>query len=121
MTLYRFVPAISAVLLVAAVSQRMAGADEPVGSSGLTVSIAPYLWLASIDATAKVPVLGGGSATTASTVTPWDYLPHLNFAAMLAGEARYDRFSVFTDFIYMNVNGARNRIQSFDQGTTHIP
>jgi hypothetical protein len=121
MMLYRVIVAVSAIVLAAAGNQRMACAEEPAGAAGLTVTIAPYLWLPSIDTTAKVPVPGGGTATTTSTATPWDYLPHLNFGAMLAGEAHYERFSVFTDFMYLNVNGTRNRIKSFDQGATHIP
>jgi hypothetical protein len=98
-----------------------ARAEGPASSSGLTVSIAPYLWTPSIDMTAKMTGPGGGIVTTESNSTPWDYLPHLNFAAMLAGEARYGRFSMFSDFVYLNVNGARNRIRSFDQAATHIP
>ncbi len=121
MTLRRFSATAAVIVLLASTTRLPAHAEEPAGSSGLTITIAPYLWLASIDMTAKVPVPGGGTATTESTATPWDYLPHLNFAAMLSGEARYDRFSVFTDFIYMNVNGARNRIKSFDMGSIHIP
>ena len=111
----------AAFVLLAVITQPAARAEEPLSSSGLNISITPYLWLASIDTTAKKPVLGGGTATTEASVSPWEYLPHINFAAMLAGEVRYDRFSVLTDFIYVNVNGARNKIKSFDEGSVHIP
>jgi hypothetical protein len=122
MTVRRFGMAAAAIGLLVIGTWLPARADEPAASStNLTITIAPYLWLPSIDMTAKVPVPGGGTVTTTSTSTPWDYLPHLNFAAMLAGEARYDRFSVFTDFIYLNVNGTNNRIRSFDEGSIHIP
>ncbi len=78
-----------------------ARAEDPASSSRLAVTITPYLWMPSIDLTAKVPVPGGGAATTSTTATPGDYFPHLNFAAMLEGEVRYDRFSVLMDFMYL--------------------
>jgi hypothetical protein len=38
----------------------------------------------------------------------------LNIAAMFAADAQYDRFSVMTDFIYMNVNAETTNIRSLD-------
>jgi hypothetical protein len=37
---------------------------------------------------------------------------HLNFAAMGAADARYDRFSVLTDFIYMDLGGTAAHFRS---------
>lgn len=98
-----------------------ARAEDPASSSRLAVTITPYLWMPSIDLTAKVPVPGGGAATTSTTATPGDYFPHLNFAAMLEGEVRYDRFSVLMDFMSLNLNPTRDRVRSFDQGLVHVP
>ena len=47
---------------------------------------------------------------------------HLNFAVMVAADARYDRFSVLTDFIYLNVGGATSVIRSVNFfGLSPIP
>ena len=40
---------------------------------------------------------------------------------MLAGEARYDRFSLLTDIIYLNLSSTESQIKSFDFGTTSTP
>jgi hypothetical protein len=39
-------------------------------------------------------------------------LSHLNFATMVAADAQYDRFSVLTDFMYLNVGGVASQIRS---------
>jgi hypothetical protein len=83
--------------------------------------LTPYIWLPTLDVTAKFPVLGGGTATTTLSAGPGEYIPKINFGAMLAGEARYDRFSLLTDIIYLNVSATTANIKSFDFGATSIP
>jgi hypothetical protein len=83
--------------------------------------LTPYIWLPGIDTTLKYPVLGGGTATTTVSAGPGDYIPKLHFAVALAGEARYDRFSLLTDILYLNVGTSTANIRSFDFGPTHIP
>jgi len=51
----------------------------------------------------KTPTRGGGVATTDVDVPFGDLLRDLRFEALLSGEARYDRFSVVTDFMYTNL------------------
>ncbi len=49
-------------------------------------------------------------------------LSHLNFGMMVAGDARYDRFSILTDFMYMNLGGAAARFSAVDfTGFPRIP
>ena len=74
----------------------------------------PYIWLPTIDTTLKYPVLGGGTATTTVSAGPGDYIPKLHFAVALAGEVRYDRFSLLTDILYLNVGTSTANIRSFD-------
>lgn len=109
-----------AVLLLAA-AHLPVHAQENSSSTDLKITITPYLWLPTLNLTAHVPTLGGGTGTVTSSSSPWDYLPHLNLAGMVAGEARYDRLSLLTDFIYLNAQGTDSRLRSFDQGPIHIP
>jgi len=98
-----------------------ARAEGPDSRPGWSFELVPYLWLPNIDVTMKYPVLGGGTATTALSVGPGEYIPKINFGAMLAGEARYDRFSLLTDIIYLNLSSTESQIKSFDFGTTSTP
>jgi hypothetical protein len=82
--------------------------------SGWTFNIAPYGWIANIDATTnfRLPPALGGTVTTDSSVGFGELLSHLNFAAMVAADAQYDRFSLLTDFMYMNLGGTASQFRS---------
>ena len=86
----------------------------PAAGPRLTFNITPYLWLPQVDATLKYPLPAGLGGSTTLDFNPSGYLTHLNFAAMLAAEARYDRFSLITDFIYVNANNGNSRFTSVD-------
>jgi hypothetical protein len=96
-------------------------AEGPQSGPGWSFQLVPYIWLPTIDVTTKYPVFGGGTATTTLSSGPGDYIPKINFGAMLAGEARYDRFSLLTDILYLNVSTTTANIKSFDFGPTDIP
>jgi hypothetical protein len=86
------------------------------GTSGWIFNVAPYMWLPTVHANLDYnlpPALGGRLPTDLSS-GPGDYLSKLNFAAMVAAEARYDRFSVLTDFIYLNGSVGNSNIRSLD-------
>jgi hypothetical protein len=78
-----------------------------VGSSplipGWTLSFAPYAWAPTITGKVNTPVPGGGVATTDINVPFSDYFHDIRFGAVFAGAARYDRFSITTDFLYLNL------------------
>jgi hypothetical protein len=97
---------------------RAQGADP---QSGWSFQVTPYIWLPTVDTTVKYPVLGGGTATTTISTGPGDYIPELHFAAALAGEVRYDRFSLLTDILYLSVGTSTANIRSFDFGRTSVP
>lgn len=64
--------------------------------SGWTFTVAPYFWMAGISGdTAQF-----GLPEVHMDADFGDVLSNLDFAFMAAGEARYDRFSVFGDVIY---------------------
>ncbi len=97
-----------------------------VGNSALvpgwSFSLAPYAWLANVSAKINAPTPGGGVATTDVYVPFGDILPDLRFGALLAGEARYDRFTVLTDFMYLNLGLSQSsaRLSSVNPGSGPI-
>ena len=81
-------------------------AQTTTSASGWTFNVAPYIWLPGVHATLNYdlqPALGGKLPTTID-VEPGGYLPDLDFATMVAGEARYGRFSILTDFLYLRMS-----------------
>ena len=64
---------------------------------GWKFALTPYVWLPNVNGTLKY----GGGAPDVGT-GPNNYLENLHAVLMLAGEARKDRWSVFTDFIYLD-------------------
>lgn len=91
-------------------------ATQPSDASGWTFNVAPYLWLPSIDASLNYNVPGqlGSRLPTNIKATPADFLPDLKFAAMFAAEARYGRFSVLTDFMYMSLAMSDSDLRTLD-------
>jgi hypothetical protein len=85
---------------------------------GWSFTMTSYGWLASINSKINLPTPGGGTATTDVSVPFGDLLSYLRFGVMLAAEARYDRFSLLTDFMYMNVgmNSGAARLTSVTPG-----
>jgi hypothetical protein len=121
--LIRFV--IAAVLggLFAAGAMSGAQAQQPISSgqqaanpSGWTFNVAPYAWMPhlSVNSTFNLPPALGGTVSADSSVGFGDILSHLNFATMIAADAQYGRFSVLTDFIYMNLGGTASQFRSVD-------
>jgi hypothetical protein len=95
------------VTSVARAQQPMALNTQALGSSGWTFDVAPYLWFANInsDASFDLPPALGGTVTASPSVSFGDLVSHFNIGVMGAADARYDRFSVLTDFLYLNVGG----------------
>lgn len=70
---------------------------------GWTLTAAPYAWAPTVTGKVNIPVPGGGVATTDINVPFTDYVHDIRFGAVFAGQARYDRFSILTDFLYLNL------------------
>ncbi len=83
--------------------------------------ITPYLWLPDINGTVNYSVGRGGSIS--AKVDPGSYLENLDFAAMLNGEARKGNWSVFTDYIFMHMNGHDPAVKSVTDpvGNVQVP
>jgi hypothetical protein len=91
-----------------------AAAETP--DSQWTFSITPYLWLPNVDGTLRYQLPSGASGSPEVKVGPNDYLEALKFAMMLAGEVRKDRWSVFTDVIYLDFANQKSSVKSINFG-----
>ncbi len=85
-----------------------------------TFSITPYLWLPNIDGTLKYSIPPGAGGSPEVQVGPNDYLENLKFAIMISGEARKDRFLVFTDFIYLDFSDQDSSVKSINFGGNRV-
>ena len=80
----------------------------------------PYLWLPNANLNVDTTVSGlpgpsGGetrSVDVSAKTEPNDYLSNLQMAVMLIGEARKDRWSVFTDIVYVDFGDQSSRARS---------
>ncbi|MDW9368846.1 hypothetical protein GOB34_14340 [Sinorhizobium meliloti] len=70
---------------------------------GWTFTIAPYFWMAGISGDVGM----FGLPPTEIDASFSDVFDHLDFGAMVIGEARYDRYSIFTDVMYTKISGER--------------
>jgi hypothetical protein len=87
----------------------------PRAEPGWQFSLTPYAWVPSIDGTLRYHLptpVGAGSADVAKDSS--SVLEALNFAAMIAAEARYQRYSLLTDFIYMDLGGSSSKLRNVD-------
>jgi hypothetical protein len=127
----RAIVAIVLSVLLAGVATSGARAQQPMSSgqqapnpSGWSFNVAPYLWVADINAATQLnlPPALGGTVSADSSVGFGELVSHLNFAVMAAADARYDRFSILTDFMYLNLGGAGSQFRSVNfPGQRPIP
>lgn len=100
-------------------------AMAPAAAPGMSFSVTPYIWLPSIRGTFNVPTPYGDTLTSSADVGVGDYIGNLNFAAMLAADARYERFSLLTDFVYVNLStgagNSKSRLVKVNIGDRVIP
>jgi hypothetical protein len=94
--------------------QPMGLGQEAPGTPGWTFNIAPYVWFAKIntDISFNLPPTLGGTVSASPTVGFGDLLSHINIGFMGTADARYDQFSILTDFLYLNVGGTPSQLKS---------
>jgi len=73
-----------------------------------SLSFSQSVWAPSVSAKINAPTPGGGGATTDVFVPFVDYFHDIRFGAVLAGEARYDRSSILTDLMYLNLGASQS-------------
>jgi hypothetical protein len=82
-------------------------------------SITPYLWLPNVNGTLKYSVPPGTGSPEVET-GPNDYLQNLQAVLLIAGEVRKDRWSVFTDLIYLEFADEKSSVESVDFGGSAV-
>ena len=79
-----------------------------------TFSLMPYLWLPNFSGKFNYGPPPSGGATANVNVDANTILSDLDFAFMIAGEARRGRWLVGTDFIYLDLSSTNSQVKSVD-------
>ncbi len=85
-------------------AQIASNAPSPESASGWTFAVTPYVWLPRISTTFSYDGPQGGNVTTNISAGIGDYISDINFGMLIGGVARYDRFSILTDLVYLNAS-----------------
>ena len=93
-----------------------AQAQSATPTNQWTFSITPYLWLPNVNGTLKYSIPPGAGGSPEVETGPNDYLQNLQAVIMLSGEARSDRWSVFTDIIYLSFSDEESSVKSVNFG-----
>lgn len=96
------------------------GAQAQPAADRWTFAVSPYLWLPNVDGTLKYNAPPGASGRPEVSAGPNDYLENLDFALMLAGEARKGKWSIFTDAVYLDFGKEKSAVRSVDFGGSVI-
>ena len=104
-----------ASMTAAAIFTAPAHAQAVAPANQWTFSITPYLWLPNINGTLKYSV-PPGTGSPEVEAGPNDYLENLQAVIMISGEARKDRWSVFTDLIYLGFSDEDSSVKSVNFG-----
>jgi hypothetical protein len=99
--------------LVACASFTLVSTVAHAQSGPWTFSATPYLFLPSIDASFRYDRPTGAPGVD---VGPSDYLSSLDYVFMISGEARRDRWSLFSDFMTLGLETDKGGIRDLDFG-----
>lgn len=75
-------------------------------------TLTPYLWLPNIDGTLRFTPPPGAGGSPSVEVGPNSYLEKLDFAMMLAGEARKGDWAIISDVIYLSFSNESGTTKS---------
>jgi hypothetical protein len=103
-------------LITAAIFTVTAQAQSAAPAGPWKFSITPYLWAPNINGTLNYGVPPGAGGRPEVELGPNDWLESLSFAMMISGEARKDRWLVFTDLIYLDFSSEDSAVKSVDFG-----
>lgn len=113
---FRICLGMAAICTLAAMSsahaQLASSPPSDKAGTGWSFTVTPYLWLPRISQNLQANGPQGGTVNMTVNAGPGDYLTLVNFAGMVGGVARNDRFSVITDLLYFN--------NSFTSNTLHL-
>jgi hypothetical protein len=109
-----FRAAIVAALCVAALAAPPTAGAQASAEDKWTFSLMPYLWLPNFSGKFNYGPPPSGGATANVDVDANTILSDLDFAFMIAGEARKGRWLVGTDFIYLDLSSDNSQVKSVD-------
>ena len=78
-------------------------ADEP-DPDKWQFTLTPYLWLPTIGGDLRYELPPGSGGAPVFDVGPTDWLDLLNYALLVGGSAKKGRFSVMSDFVYLEMS-----------------
>jgi hypothetical protein len=87
----------------------------------LEFSLKPYIWFPFIDGDitfGDTPV--GSSGTPRVSAGPADIFANLNYGILLGSELRKNKWSLFSDFVYLNLSAESSRVDAIDFGGTIV-
>ena len=98
-------------------------ADQDPYDGGWHFSLTPYVWVPGISGDLKFKIPPGASGSPQVHAGPADVLGFLNFAFMGAVGARKGNWSVFSDFIYLDLSGDKASVKNIrgPGGNVEIP
>lgn len=85
-----------------------------------TFTLTPYVWLPNVNGTLKYSPPPGGNGAPEVTVGPNDYLQNLQAVLMLAGEARKGKWSIVSDFIYLDFGSEQSNVRAVNFGGSTV-
>ena len=85
----------------------------PSGDPGWRLALTPYVWVPAVSAQLRYSLPGPARGARVN-VDSFSVLEALNFAAMVAAEARHGRYSLSADFIYLDLGNANSAVRSVD-------
>ena len=91
-----------------------APAVAQAGGDQWRFSVTPYLWLPSLEGNLRYGPPPAGGAAPKISVNAEDILSALDFAFMLSADARKGRWSIATDFMYLDLSADESRVKSVD-------
>lgn len=121
--LSRTLASVSVALAFAlSLSTPVAAQSTPADSSNdkWTFAITPYLWLPNVNGSLKYEVPPGAGGAPEVETGPNSYLSNLQFLLMVAGEARYGKWSIFTDLVALDFANEDGNVKSVDFDGTHL-
>jgi hypothetical protein len=102
----------AAAALIALGTTSAASAQDSGLRPGWSFEVAPYAWLPSVSADLRYDLPTGRGESADVRAEAGDYFANLNFAGALAATARYDRFSLLTDILYVSADAGASRVDS---------
>ena len=79
-------------------------------------AVTPYLWLPNVNGTLRYSPPPSGNGAPEVETGPNNYLQNLSAVFMISGEARKGRWSVLSDFIYLDFDSQKSSVKAVDFG-----